>query len=802
MTAFATLPFAIRARFIAWSALMLAMALLFGLRVLPSLRIETDILALLPSTQQSAAVDDALTALSAELARKQLFLIGARDNAIAKQAALAFAAKLRDSQAFSQIAAELSGDLQQRFAIYLQHRAFLLSPQDINALRSGDTAALEQQALRAAYTPAGFMQAVNLSQDPLGLINRFLTTQRISIGNAQLDGAMLVVQRDGIAYALVVAESNGSPFAASVQDRVLPAIDAAATAARALDGEIRVLSSGAIQHAASARQRATAEIATFGTLELIGVIVLLWTILGALRPLALAAITLGLATLTALTAVHYLFGTVHILALVFGSSLIGGVIDYSIHFFADRFRDPAKWTPVAALRHVGGAILLGFIATLIGYLVLALVPFPGLKQIAVFCAVGLATGCGCVLCWYPLFASAGRKPPPTLGARIGVAIDNFMGRWHWSRTRIATAAIAGAVILFGLTRVHIQDDIRALQESPPHLAQQERQVSELLGSGVETRFFLITGDTEQAALETAAQLSVQLEALVSRGSLNSYQAISNSVPPLAAQHEARRLLAAQVYDNDGLLERVMRTLGFPAAAIEQRRADFANSNTALSLDAWLATPAADASRHLWLGKVGEHYATVVTLGGVRDVPALTQIALPNTQLIDRVAGTSEILGKYRHAMSMLLALIYLAAGAVLMTRFGWRDAPRMLLPSALATLTTLGLFGWFGVPVNLFTLLGLWLALGLGIDYGIFLRHSQAVNTSGAENSASRTTAILSITLSATTTLLAFGLLALSATPFIRSIGLTLLCAIMLSWLFVLFSCLTTSRERVGVTHG
>ena len=108
----------------------------------------------------------------------------------------------------------------------------------------------------------------------------------------------------------------------------------------------------------------------------------------------------------------------------------------------------------------------------------------------------------------------------------------------------------------------------------------------------------------------------------------------------------------------------------------------------------------------------------------------------------------------------------------------------MLLPSVAATLTTVGIFGWLGVPFNLFTLLALWLVLGLGIDYGIFLRH-------GRDH---RVTAILSVTLSACTTLIAFGLLALSATPFIRSIGLTLLFAITLSWLFALLACMTENE--------
>jgi predicted exporter len=103
----------------------------------------------------------------------------------------------------------------------------------------------------------------------------------------------------------------------------------------------------------------------------------------------------------------------------------------------------------------------------------------------------------------------------------------------------------------------------------------------------------------------------------------------------------------------------------------------------------------------------------------------------------------------------------------------------------------LGLFGWLGVPVNLFTLLALWLVLGLGVDYGIFLRHGHTAMP----------TAVLSVTLSASTTLLAFGLLAFSATPFIRSIGLTLLYSITLSWLFAMLSCLTLPSTKFEGEH-
>jgi predicted exporter len=156
-------------------------------------------------------------------------------------------------------------------------------------------------------------------------------------------------------------------------------------------------------------------------------------------------------------------------------------------------------------------------------------------------------------------------------------------------------------------------------------------------------------------------------------------------------------------------------------------------------------------------------------------------------LIDRIAAISQVLHTYRVAIGWLLVVVYLIAGVVLSRRFGWREVPSLLLPSAAASLVTLGLFGWFGVPVNLFTLLALWLVLGLGVDYGIFLRHGRTALG----------TAVLSVTLSALTTLLAFGLLAFSATPFIRSIGLTLLISITLSWLYAMLSCVPGAPRNV-----
>ena len=136
-------------------------------------------------------------------------------------------------------------------------------------------------------------------------------------------------------------------------------------------------------------------------------------------------------------------------------------------------------------------------------------------------------------------------------------------------------------------------------------------------------------------------------------------------------------------------------------------------------------------------------------------------------------------GRHRYQMTLLLAAVYAVAAdtpvSLRLARRAWHIAVRG------ATLTTVGILR-LGVPFNLFTLLALWLVLGLGIDYGIFLRHGR--DPASRRSSASRVRLHDAHRVRC----------CVEATPFIRSIGLTLLFAITLSWLFALLACMTENE--------
>lgn len=765
-----------------------------GLHVAPRLAIDTDILALLPRAHD-AAVDNAIERLAAKMAQRQLFLIGAGDPSRAKDAARRFASELSASGQFASVVAEIGGNLNAASDAYRTHWPYLLADADRERLTSGQRDALYRDALRAAYTPAGMMRLLPLGQDPLGLAGNFLRQQMPVLGNAELDGGMLIASAGERHYVLVTAETKASVFAASAIETLMPAIARATQAARqsgAIDSAsadaIEVLSSGALQHAAAATAQAQQEIATFGTVETVAVLALLFFAFGRLRPLVLGAMVLGLSAAAAITVSHFVFGKLHILALVFGASLIGVVIDYSMHFFTDQFRDQANWTPASGVAHVGPAILLGVFTTLVGYTGLVIMPFPGLRQIAAFCIVGIVVGCASVLCLYPCLLGSRRKPLPMRAPRLAERFDGFLRNWQWTRGKVVVLGAAAVLVAIGAARLQVQDDIHALQSSPPDILQNERRVQEILGGGVETRFFLIEGGDAETVLQREERLRAALDRAVADGKLGAYLAVSRALPSAQRQQADHELLKREVYGESGVYARLLTQMGFTSEQIAERARDAVEKASALSPDEWLASPASAAYRDLWLGQVGANYASIVTLSGIRDIPLLHSAAgaAPGVRFVDRPADVSAVLRKYRQVTTWLLVFANAVAFVVLSVRFGWRDGVRLVAPTVAACLTTLAVFGWFDVPFNLFNVFALLLVLALGIDYGIFLRHGQT----------SRVTAVLSVTLSACTTFIGFGMLAFSATPFIRSIGITLLFGILCSWAFAMLSCMT--RWRIG----
>lgn len=753
---------------------MAALVLLYALRVAPQLRIDTDLLSLLPPSAQDAGLAAAAEhRYSAALSRKLLFLIGAAEATQARTIATLFAAQLRASGVFATVTLEVdSAPVDSE--LYREHRHGLLADASRQQLRQGPGSSLPAQALADVYRPDLVPRPLPVAQDPFNFLGTFLAQQMHGMGSVRLEHGLLMVSEGDADYVLVAAQFGDEPFSVATQDRIIPAVDAAVTQARQAGAQ--VLSSGVILHAAEAARRARTEITRVGSLSMIGIALMILLTFRSARPLLLSVLVLAGGALAALTVCQLVFGRVTLIALVFGSGLIGVAVDYSTHFLADQFRDPARWTPAQALRHVGPSIVIGMGCAVLGYLSLGLTPLPGLRQMAVFSATGLVVACGGVLCWYPVLAPPARRGEP-LPLRWAVRLDRRLDRIGGRPARFGAAAILGLALL-GLVRIQFSDGVSLLYFAAPQLLENDARVRDLLQSAPDSQFFLVQGPTPEAVLQREEMLSESLETQISRNGLQSYRAISRMLPSQQRQLDNRELLAAQVYRAGGSGPLLMAQLGFPAELIARRLAEFAAAAPPLRMDEWLADAASAPWRELWLGRLDQGYASIVSLAGIRDFAALRALGaqVPGTQFVDRVAAVSDVLGRYRRLALLLLAAAYVLIGAVMTLRYGWAGTARLLAAPLGAALLTLAVLGGFGGALNLFHVLGLFVVLGLGVDYAVFLR----------EGVASRAATVLAISLSTVGTVLSYGLLAFSATPFIRAIGLTLLLGVGFTWLLAL----------------
>jgi predicted exporter len=541
-----------------------------------------------------------------------------------------------------------------------------------------------------------------------------------------------------------------------------------------------------ILHAANASAQASGEVSTIGIGSLLGIVLLMWFAFHSFKPISLILLSIGIGCLGALSVCWLLFGHIHLMTLVFGASLIGVAQDYGIYFLCNRLAADEKLDSPALLKRLLPGLSLTLLAAVIGYMGLALTPFPGLRQMAVFSALGLVFAWLTVVFWFPMLIGSRTLKSGALVRVYGAALL----RWpllRMNRATLVATVVFAAAAGYGVSRLGANDDIRLLQNPPKHLIADQIRLSKLMDAPTPVQYFLVRGDTTEAVLQREEALKARLDKLIAVQRISGYQAMSNWVPSAQTQAARRALIEEKLLADGGPLHGIAAQAGEDAQWIAATRNGLLAAAAPLTLDDFLKTPASDPWRHLWLGNTNGVYASIVALRGLSNaaVPQVLLAAdgLAGVQWVDKVAEISSVLGRYRQYMSWVVLGAYAVVFALLFPRYR-RRTWRVLAPTALASIATLALLGFASQNLQLFHVLALMLLLGVGVDYGIFMQEHPDRRDH---------TPWLAVGMSAANTILSFGLLGLSSTPALQAFGLTMLLGTALVWLIV--PCFGSTQE-------
>ena len=735
--------------------LLLAVVALAGWQWRDGAPLSANLMELVPGTDPDALELRAEQRMQEPLNREILVLVGHADRQQAVAMAQTLGEQWQASGLFEKVQWNLQADLPALRTQLLQGRLAMLSANDRQLLIEHPDAFI-QQRVQALFDPFSGFSLVPSQDDWLGLTARIQNSQP-QHGAVQLDigSGALVADADGKSWVLLRARTTGNAFDMNLPLQVADLLKHSRD--QAAQSDVQLLAASGLLYAASGQQQATREMTWVGGGATVGILLLLllafrrWRVLLAFVPV-LVGMLFGAVACVAL------FGHMHVMTLVLGSSLIGVAVDYPLHYLSKSW-SLKPWRSWPALRLTLPGLTLSLITSAIGYLALAWTPFPALTQIAVFSAAGLMGAYLSAVCLLPALLKNVELRPAQWPLHLAKRLINLREKLL---ERICTPILLVLLIAFcvgGLVQLQSKNDIRQWVGAPQQLTDEAQTIARITGYQPTSQFFLVRAANQQELLARQAALSERLEQLVNLDKLQGFLALDQLVSPPSQQEQVRQALNKLPQFWQPLLD-----LGVPVTALQNELQQLQTLSFE-DIDAALVGPLGEPYRTLWLGSTEEGVAAITSLQGLNNSSLLRVQALdlPGVVLVDRLGELNSVFAATQISAAELKLASCVLIVLVLILPFGLGGALRIVTLPLLAALCSLASLGWLGQPLTLFSLFGLLLVTAISVDYAILMREQ----VGGAAVS------LLGTLLAAVTTWLSFGLLAVSSTPAVSNFGLS-----------------------------
>ena len=651
-----------------------------------------------------------------------------------------------------------------------------------------------RQALRG---PGGGVAAPLFAADPLGFSEEGLVAAAgSSLPLDPLTGAFMAP--DGRAALVVVTPARAELDPAGGR-ALLAAIDAAAARAREelrvdarvdADTPFEVLSVGGPVYAAHDERILRDDLVRTVTGSAVGVaLVLLLGFEGFFVPFAIvAAVGAGLVWTAAIVAAT--LGDLTVIGVGFAAALLGMGVEYGVHGAA-RFRQEvmagktARHALLGAFHVAGPGIASSALTSAAALAALAVARVRPLAELGQVLTLGVLTTLvatatvGAGLLGASRHATRGRRSS-AVWRRVGAPLVGRVVGFAVARPR---AVLAGALALtaaaaWGLPRLALDPDLRALRPADHPTAAAERVLAGTFGLGLDTSTVVVERSTLPDALAAAERVRAAAVTALGPG----VEVVSPST--WLGAGVAERLAGLRELP----FERAAADLEGEIAAAGFRPEAFAPGLAALrSLGRGEDPGAPDpASWPDWLREIvrtdphgGAAVAVHVRLpiGGLSEarreaLAAAVAAAAPGAGLASAPRVGAELrelaIGDLRRSAGIAALLV----GAVVLGSFrgDLRRAALAALPLALGCLWTFGFWGAAGRPIDLLSIAALPVLFGTGIDLGVHALHGERLHPGGVAGAVEE--AGLPMTLTMLTTGIGFGALGGSRIPSLQNAGL------------------------------
>ena len=744
--------------------------------------IDSDLFNLVPKSVSMASVKKADDKMMAVTSQNVFILVANEDFEVSKQAAQALYSKLEGSKNFESLSLYSDVASMSEITDFLyKNRWNLLDEKTADEILTSDQAASDfaLNALSQAYSGFTMLPLDNLESDPFLLTEYNLQNYLTAVQNAgtamSLTDGVLASQFEGKWYVMIrgILSTRGAKLAS--KDNAITEIYAACKTIDKDEGKTSFVFSGTPFHSHESSTAASREISLIASLSMLLVILLLIFIFRSVKPLLFSVAAILISIGTALLATLAVFHKMHVITLVFGTSLIGSCIDYSLHFFVHWAGNKSLNDGKAIRNHIFSGLLMAIVSTGICFAILLFAPFNILKQMSLFCLVGLVSSFLTTLAIYPYIRLPQKRGNIRFTASFSKVLSRLEQKWVGRAVITALFIISLVLILVFHKNIRVKNNLLTLYDMQGKLLEYEVTASKVI-QYTPGGWYIISGSSEENVLIHEEELRRSFEEITD-GTVG-YVCTSNFIPSKVIQNKSRAAYVKLLT----MAESQFEALGYDEEEAQQhaenmRQAFAASENQYISLEENNVPDfISSAISSAWLGEIDGKYYSVMLPTRVNDYTTYRSLVEDNKNafFISKSQDISADLDSLTLMVLKFFVVAYILMFIMLKIFYSWKQAFKIISVPLLIILVVLAVFAACNINLEFFSVTGLILVFGLGLDYIIYMMENE--KKKGLESSLKNEEVLepFATLVSFVTTIISFGALALSSFKPVHLIGLSI----------------------------
>ena len=353
-----------------WIALHIGVAILF--LVFPHGTIETDLISIVPKISQDRSFEKPLKHFFSLSSNTINLFVESEHFDTAKEAAYQLEHKIRELSNQVQVQLEVGGgDYNALLEFFDEHKYALLSDHIAWQLSHGGAAELAEEAVANVYSPFFISPFTNVETDPFLLVNGkvedLLEALTVNLPTLQMQDNLLYTSVEGKSNIFMTmdlpVEFSSADGRFQFMRQFLNYVDELSRSSG-----VSIYYSGVPVHSFYSQKSAQLQISIISTISIIATFFLFLFTYKSIGVFIVCMGTLALSTALSYCITSILFPSIHIFSFVFGTSVIGVTMDYSIHYITHwYFENGAR----DVIKKIFASLFLGLLTTVISYVALA-----------------------------------------------------------------------------------------------------------------------------------------------------------------------------------------------------------------------------------------------------------------------------------------------------------------------------------------------------------------------------------------------------------------------------------------------